>query len=103
MPKVSRNSGNSNRNLKHNEVGAGAKPRLKGNSSTTNVGKGSGKSGGRNDLTDQSRFKRGDGKGPKGDNYMTDSSKAHRSSNANSKANADMTHPIQKPLARGSE
>lgn len=101
MAKVSRNAGKANRNIKHNEVGAGQKPRLSGNSSTTSVGKGGGKSGGRSDASDKALFKRGDSRGGKASNYLTDSTKAHRSKDAGPKASQGMTYPIQKPLARG--
>jgi len=54
-----RKAGRVNRNLKTNEVGRGETPRLKGNSSTTNVGKGTSSSAAKQD---KALFKRGDSK-----------------------------------------
>lgn len=79
---MARKGGKVNRNIKTNSVGAGETPRLgrgkmSGRQFTTNIGKGTG-SGGRSDSTDKTNFKRGDKKGPKGDNYLTDSHKLKR-------------------------
>lgn len=104
MKGMSRRGGNVNKGIKTNSVGQGAKPRLKGNSSTTNVGKAGGKSSTKGaDVTDKANFKRGDKRGGKASNFLTDSTKAHRSKDRLSKASTDLTYPIQKPLSRGGE
>lgn len=50
-----------NRNIKNNPTGQTPAPRLKGNSSTTNVGKGTSSSAAKQDKPG---FKRGDSAGP---------------------------------------
>lgn len=71
-----------NRKIPSNPTGQQNKPRLKGNSSTTNIGKGTKSSAAKQDSN---AFKRGDEQASRASNFLTDSSKAHRSSSKLSK------------------
>jgi len=83
-------------------TGQSKAPRLKGNSSTTNVGKGTGKGGAKGaDTTDKNLFKRGDARGGKGANFLTDKAKFKRGDGRLTGQKSDLTYPIQKPLSRG--
>lgn len=82
-----------NRSIKSNPTGQSNTPRLKGNSSTTNIGKGTKSSAAKQDSN---AFKRGDSKAGKANNFLTDSTKAHRSSSKLSKMPPEMPNKFNR-------